>query len=368
MRVAEVHFNHSNYDPTSAPTGAFTIQDSSGRVITAPEWRDGRSDPAAYALKVIRSGVTIKARFSGGRPNDTSQIRAVPASGRSLQWGLDYAGAMRRGAAPRNVTFDSNGESELESFEIKIPPDSTVGVSDLMWNWQMDQSGRWVDVATTHHRIYFTADLPNPPWSRVYELVLPFPLIEAIGIACTWAAGATTVAESTARIVKAINSLPNQYYEATSVYVDLMPADAPFNLPAFLMDLGSASFHNECRGVAAVVVTFANMLGDTLCPLSIRAPMGSFQTRSILLLNSTTPEFTSFGRHEVGADQGVPVDDHIPVYDACLRFDGMPPVLAIRMPVGKADPGGFDYRQKLIADNQAATTFSVIPPRNVLVT
>ena len=368
MRVVEVHFNHNSYDPTSPPTGALTLQDSNGRVITAPEWRDGRSDPAAYALKAIRSGVTIKARFSGGRPNDTSQIRAVPASGRSLQWGLDYAGAMRRGAAPRSVTFDSNGESDLESFEIKTPPDSTVGVSDLVWTWQMDQSGRWVDVATTYHRIYFTADDPNPPWAMFYQLALPFPRIEAVEIACTWAAGATTVAESTARIVKAVNSLPNQHYEPTSVYVDLMPVDAPFNLPAFLMDLGSASFTNECRGVAAVVVTFANLLGDTLCPLVIRAPMGNFETRSILLLNSATPEFKLFGHHEVGADQGVPVDDLIPVYDACLQFDGMAPPLAIRMPVGEPNAGGFGYRQKLIANNQPATTFSVIPPRDVIVT
>ena len=78
MRVEEVHFNH---DANSATSDALNIRKTvSGDSIQAPEWKRGApAQPAAYAASALGAHDTIKARFSGGPPNEAREIRAVDA-------------------------------------------------------------------------------------------------------------------------------------------------------------------------------------------------------------------------------------------------------------------------------------------------
>jgi hypothetical protein len=269
------------------------------------------------------------------------------------------------GVKPRIVAFDPNGESGLHTFELSGHLDrARVGRTDVVWNWQQHVAGeRWLDIATTSHLVYVTLHAPGKPWLKATVEALDKPWAEAIDLACQWAADADSIADSTALIAEAIYSLPHQRYAADSVFVD--GASAPFNLTQYLHDVKlGADFTNECRGIAAALVTFANLMGDRLCPLQMWPTQGGKNdTQSIMLIGDDVFRSTLFTRHETATQQAIAASDLSPVFDACLKLDGHLTV-PLGMPLGHIDPNGLDYRFKLLRTGDF-DALQVLPPRGV---
>jgi len=372
MRVTEVHFNHN---PASHAGDALTIRyGMGGAVIAAPEWRDGVSHPVAYTAQTLRNSFTVKAAFFGGPPNGTMEIRAVATEiGRERT--LLPLGAVADplgGMLPKVVAFGATGKSGLETFVIKPgPSDDLVGAHDLVWDWQLFHAGEWRSFGTTRHRIFVLAGHPTPPWAiRASEVEnLEWPWVEALELACAWANGADTVELATERIVNVIHSLPNQVYNTASAFSD--STDDPFNLTSFMEEVKKASFNNDCRGTAGAVVTFANLLGASLCRLQVFNDLITFNTRSVRLIGPAPPPnfgwgFREWSFHELVTVQGVAVDEQLPVYDACLRLEDSPDNPVVRRPLGHVDPGGLDYLFKLIASGEDVENRVVRAPRPLI--
>ena len=369
MTVEEIHFNH---DPASMIADAMTIKYADGTVIAAPEWGGGRKHAAAYRAMTLKRPITIKARFSGGPPNGTRRIVAVPVFNHPLTGVPDLGHMADGGMMPKDVSFDAAGDSSLEEFDIKpISGDVAVGTHHLVWSWRFFKQGVWTEFKQTHHTIYVVLASPTAPWFQgaVEPAGRSYPWVEAIQFACQWADGALTVDRATELITNAINTLENQDYPLPDtdnrLFVDEF--DAPFNLTFFLNGLNSASFINECTGVTAAVATFGNLLGDRLCPLQMFKDSGTIRTQLIRLIGSNEtddPVQKDFGKHEAATRAGLPLDEHLPVYDACLRFaDGVSPDLPVAMPLSRLDLIG-GYLPRLIQTG-GFENFVLMPPRGV---
>jgi len=288
----------------------------------------------------------------------------------------------------RDVRFNEDGESGLVPFEIKgrkNPP--AVGAYDVGWLWQRRRGGRWVDCVRTNHRLFILAAVPAHPWGRATEAKaerVPWPA--AFELACQWASGATSVEESTDMIVKAINEHPKHIYDPLASEF-ASNKDNFFDLTHYMHQLTTAPVVRiDCRGTAAAVATFANLLGAELYPLVIKNSDGTFMTTKDFF-PFTGPDWTQFSNwafHEVAAVPGLipapvlPLSTFTPgipwppgfgedqvIHDAISHLDRAAPRPARGIPVGVTGAGGHDYRFLLID----AGTGDVLKPelrRNVI--
>src|SRR5687767_4721932 len=150
MQLEEVQFNHT---PASATNDAFTIcRDKTSGAIVAPEWRRNpvKNEPVAYARDAITGPVTIKVRFSGGPASSIRRIRAIDANApvnpggclgaiiySFLQWLNSVFGTIGDVLA-KNVTFNSSGDSALETFTLNssfLTPSGFVSKRNTVWKW-----------------------------------------------------------------------------------------------------------------------------------------------------------------------------------------------------------------------------------------
>jgi hypothetical protein len=212
--------------------------------------------------------------------------------------------------------------------------------------------------------------------------------VTALSKACAWAFGTTTVAGAAAAIATRINEHPKHFYDEDGTqYI----ADGKFLLTNYLSDLFNApDVIIDCTGIAAVMVTFANLLGADLMPLKIQnsTPATFFTTELIAAVgadwtNNADWVQENWGRHEVALVPNSLVDAQggqlpgvlVPgtplpqgpaegtlIYDASMHVDQAAPVVPIRMPLGSVAQGT-DYRFKLIdvGDGEAATPKAVRP-------
>ena len=389
MTVAEIHFNH---DTGSATNDAINLrQDGTlGSEIVAPEWVDGEpSQPMAYATGAITGAVTIKVKFKGGPIGAVLTIRAVrpPANAISATRSRGVLGDVKK----QPVRFNDSGQSALEVFELTdVIPHAHVGIFQTTWNWQVLENGDWQTFATTHHRTFVLPALPAAPWTQALKarVSIGLPWVIALDKACAWAFGTTTVNEATAAIATRINEHPKHIYDEDGTqYI----AGGQFLLTNYLADLDNApDFIIDCTGIAAVMVTFANLLGAGLMPLKIQnsTPATFFTTELIAPVGVDWTIngdwiFRQWGRHEVamipeslldaqgGQLPGVIVPGKplpqdpaagLLIYDASMHVDQAAPVLPIRMRLGSVAKGT-DYRFKLIdvGDGDAATPKAVRP-------
>jgi hypothetical protein len=389
MTVAEIHFNH---DPGSASADAINLRrdGTSGSEISAPEWVDGEpSKPMAYAAGAITGPVTIKVKFKGGPLGGVLNIRAVrpPANAISATRTRGVLGDVKK----RSVRFNDSGHSALEVFELTVDlAGASAGRFQTNWHWQAFHNGDWETFATTHHRTYLLPTLPTAPWNQAPKARanIGWPWVIALDKACAWAFGTTTVNEAAAAIATRINEHPKHLYDEDGTqYI----ADGRFLLTNYLEDLDNApDFIIDCTGIAAVMVTFANLLGADLMPLRIQnsTPATFFTTELIAPVGADWTInaewiFKNWGRHEVamvpsslldaqgGQLPGVIVPEKalpqapavgLLIYDASMHVDQSAPVLPIRMPLGSVAAQSH-YRFKLIdvGDGEAATPKAVRP-------
>jgi hypothetical protein len=368
MQVEEIHFNH---DTGGASADALTIRKGpGGSPIQAPEWRRGFTpQPAAYASAALGPTITIKARFSGGPPGGTRQIRALDAyvepsdPGGCLGWLVVLIASFIRAifgnvlgdAAAKTVAFDANGMSGLETFTLvnhKLKT-ASVGIRSTDWKWQQRpgtgkrKGPKWSTFDTSQHRIYTVLDTPAGPWTQGAGNDTLLPWTDALDKACAWAAGATTKDAAAAAVTRAVNTQPLQSYTPSTLF-----GFYTYHLSSYLGQLnGGAPFQLNCTDCADAVTTLSNLLGCDLW----EGRFFNMVTRKFLTLNGDpTVEASwvswSWGYHEIcwlGA-----VGQFASVYDGCLQLDMddnygdlvHDPLHPIKMTFGTTDPGHYKYR------------------------
>ena len=217
MQILAIKFNH---DPTAATSDALNIRRNASQFVTVPEWRQTASvnpedSPAAYSLADTQGHtLTIQAKFrrlEAGVQN--AEIRALDAGidpPVSVWWlalilrllrfllRLIFGGVLGE-VKPRTVSFQANGETAFETFELRHVRmwRLGVGVRDITWRWQyrLSAGDSWKDFGLTAHRIYSVLAVPTAPWqqSPYSGSNTQLPWTAVLDYACHWAKSATSL-------------------------------------------------------------------------------------------------------------------------------------------------------------------------------
>lgn len=351
LRLKEILFNH---DSSSANTDAFNIRKNEQDPLDLPEWRgvssNPKDSPAAYArFETEGKTLTIKANFTfDGADAQKVSICALDANFHrekpfganlsELEVGLlqdlvpNSKGNVLGSVQATPITL-STGETGFQSFnleDVRIQ-DAGVGIHDIVWRWQyqVDGTNDWLDLAVTIHRIYTVVRVPKAPWSQEHKPSnTQLPWIEVLDKACEWAGGAMNVDEAAERIARTVNGLgPTVIHfdncnHASSHYSD----SNNFDCTAFLRRLRGEPGHGprvNCTDCAAMVSSFSNSLGCDLeqSRMYPAEPLPAFGLRQHLRIG--LPEWTNIGAfvyHEVAWEGECRENDEL--FDACLHVDG----------------------------------------------
>lgn len=405
--LLEVVFNH---DIGSATTDALSTRRNAADPALPPEWRRdfGPAQPSAacYVRDAIAGPLVLRARFARRDPDvrrvEVRARRAVvpdlppfwlfllgaaaPRDPAAAYWyrlavALWLSGVIPASASPSNVlgdiepaevSFDASGLSGLVPLSLNGSLQNVpVGAYSVRWIWQCRHSPRdpWIDVAVTNHTIYLTLGPPTPPWTQgpFSPANLTLPWLEVLDVACRWAAGAQTLDECADRITRTVNALGRTVVQYDCVGPGSALLGSPhytvvpgiFDCTAFLERLRGGvgnGWYVNCADCAAIVATFANVLGCDLWeskmggvlpfPLNPTRAIGSSSWQSACAVGA-------YAVHEVAWKAQCREGDE--VYDACVELDGdsdptrppHTPLLPINMPF--AIPGAAGYRDRLVA-------------------
>ena len=364
VSLEAIKFNH---DPGAATSDALNIRRNETEAVTVPEWRKGVSilpddSPAAYAIKEIGDRqITIQARFKCVEPEtstvkkcvdpetNTVEIRAVDPT-KSLE---GRTGNALGEVVSRQIRFDSNGETQFETFTLDCIDLEKRGVSSSVttWIWQYRvEDSDWCPFTTTRHRVYTILEMPKCAWvQQPFDGRNPqLPWTEVLDYACEWAKGARDRDEAAARITKAVFDLGQSLvvYDSAPCYANFDNFDCTSLLSLFRDDRGMGQRFN-CEDCATIVSTFANVLGCDLWQSQIGL---GFNTHPIRLIGSAAFESTFFDYHEVAWKDCCSFEDDL--FDACMELDGdecpsEPPhegVLGIQTKFGTAQVGTYRFR------------------------
>jgi hypothetical protein len=349
-----------NHDPGAAVADAINIRRNETETVAIPEWGNGVSllpddSPAAYAIKAIGSGpITIKAKFKRVDAKITSvEIRAIDPARNPEPLPATEGNAIGE-VAERTITFDANGETDFESFELVNVDIHNRGVSSsvatLLWQFRLGASDNWSPLTTTHHRIYTLLDVPKCAWhQQPFDGRNPqIPWTEVLDYACQWATGAKELDEAAGRITQAVFDLGKTLvtYDGPSSYADLT-----FDLTSLLSLLRDGKGLGQtlnCEDCATIVSTFANALGCDLWQSRIGSSV--FTTNRIRLIGEPSFRRVDFNYHEVAWKDECSINDEL--FDACLQLDSDPkpsetpesPLLAVETIFGTIDPGNYRFR------------------------
>ena len=383
MTIKEIHFNHDRGNgaiPLSHAPGFG--RDGQASDITAPEWREGVSEPVAYARGEIRGPVTIKARFINGPPGVRVTIRAVGPIEPGLR--STEPGRMTTplgDVKPQVIAFDDRGESGLHELGLSGELHrARVGQMSVVWNWQRHVNAEtWRTFGTTFHYVSVTLHMPTKPWLKASVEAMVKPFAEALALACHWADGADTLDDSILKVAQAINQHPKLVYHKSGKQ---FAQDDKFLLSNLLHDLHYASSINiDCQGVANALVTFANLLGANLRVLHLEnrvTEAAAFTTNRVLALRGPTWGPQTWKWHELAVDPASPIFDSLGgflpgltmvdgqtldgpegtalrVYDANLHLNEPAPVFPIGIRLGNAGTTDQEYRDLFISSGTAAS-------------
>lgn len=350
LQLKAIQFNHNS---SCASCDAFNIRKNEQDLIEIPEWRRGMStkpehSPAAYAcLETQGNTLTIKANFSfeGASPQDVC-IRALdvnfhqePVSGSNLSAEevqllqnliTDPAGNVIGEVKPKTITVNA-GETGFQPFDLQRVRiwDAGVGVNDIVWRWQYCVNGTkdWIDLAVTTHRIYTVVQVPRGPWEQD-PTSTQLPWVEVLDFACDWASGTKNADDAAAMITRRVNGLgPNVIHfdmcnHASSHYSD----NNNFDCTAFLCRLRGKTGHGprvNCSDCAAIISTFANSLGCDLEQSPMWPPIPGlpfFPLNEHLRIGLPDRMSGGFIYHEVAWEGQAQESDE--VFDACVQVDG----------------------------------------------
>lgn len=377
VMVQMIAFNHRALGLEAGLSGAaqaLNLRRNALLPVAVPEWQRGVSfvaadSPAAYALdETIGRPVVILVRFARLWPQVVAlQVRAVqpalPGAQALLQASVNVLGEV----APQTVVFLPSGESAFVAFTLRNTRLAScgVGVHTVRWRWQyrFADAEPWIDFAATEHTVYTVLRMPRSPWAQqpAHPANTQLPWADALDYACRWAQGTRTPDEAATAITNAIYTLGQGLlsYEctigATAYALDY------FLLSEFIELLrggvGRGRYVN-CSDCAAMVATFANLLGADLWQSRMgslfTAPFGYFPVNPVRTIGSAfwgapCGWWPGWSFHEVAWSRDCGADDT--VFDGCLQLDAYPPY---RVPLQPANLrfgriGEWAYRDLLAA-------------------
>jgi hypothetical protein len=303
---------------------------------------------AAYARSQVNR-LTIAVQLSRTSTSSNNSVR-VSAQG----------GGILGSVAPDTIVFPAGKLlSDFKVFNLvgAAIGQANVGKQTITWDWSLTPEGGGTTQLQTSHEIYTLLSLPTCPWGQPGSTFPGFqvPWTDVLDWACTWASGATTLDEATARITREIHRLGQTKLEYdTRIGADphfIINGHRTFKCTKFL-NLLSSNTHIKalvnCTDCAIFVSSFTNILGGDL---NQSIMVRNFNTNLILEIGLTTPHATNFRFHEVAWK--VPSDANAGLFDSCLQVDAVEPtnnvfespMLALGIPLGSP---GTNYHRYLV--------------------
>ncbi len=358
VALAGITFDHGR-----GLAGAYTLplRWNAVEAVLLPEWAPGnrRAAPVAYVRDRLPASLVVLARFVSAETNPM-EIRA-----RSFTSGSPAAPPLPD-LPQRLVNFGPGGDSGWCSFPFAAEAlSSSVDVATGHWIWQRRAApgAPWEDFDASAHTVYVVLSRPTAPWrlSPASSTNQTLPRVDALDVACRWARGAAEPAEAATRITRAVNDLGGRILSYDSVVG--APHYTVLGAPQFLLDAfldrlaggpGVGPLVN-CSDCAAIVSTFANLLGTDLWQAKMGLVGEGFRLNPILAIGA--PDWSTvwgaFTFHEVAWSGRC--DEQETVFDACAQTDqdahpeGAPhtPSLPANQPFGT--PGSGEYRDQLAA-------------------
>ncbi|MET0386174.1 MAG: hypothetical protein ABW321_09465, partial [Polyangiales bacterium] len=337
-----------SYHDGSLQHDGLHLRSNFAQAAPSPRWQRGaaipdfRQAPAGYAIKeslgqVLALRIALQANGLGG-----AFVRAT---------GGGVLGPVRE----QFVSFDADGQSGLQTFQLTGPTfhQSGVGAHDVTFNWQWRtrKNEAWRELLVTRHRVYIVLEAPTLPWTQT-PTSTALPWTDALELACTWAAGATTRTEAARRIAE-------RYFDSGRVAYDTASGATfygivHYNLTEMLERLNGGvglGAKVNCTDSANTVSTLSNLLGCDLWQSRMGSAFALNAVISIGFRDWALPFGGGFSYHEVAWSGACAENDN--VFDACLKVDGDPdPTRAPRsalLPVDMrfGDGSALDYRQRL---------------------
>ncbi len=357
LSLEAIKFNH---DPLSAAADALNFRRNETDTVVVPEWRRGVTvlpddSPVAYAINAIgKHPITIKAKFKCVNPKIRSvEVRAIDPARNLEAFSVSEGNAIGE-VAEREITFNTSGETDFESFDLLNVDIHNRGVSSstttLVWQCRLRPSDNWLHLTTTSHRIYTILVIPKCAWRQqpFDGRNIQLPWTEVLDYACQWASGAKELDEAAGRITEAVFELGKSLvgYDGPPTYADLT-FDCASLLSLFRDDKGLGQRLN-CSDCATIVSTFANALGCDLWQSRIGS--GTFVTNAIRLIGLSSFARVDFNYHEVAWKDECSFNNDL--FDACLELDAdedptRPPQtgeLAIQTVFGTSMRGNYRFR------------------------
>jgi len=347
QRVTEISAIKFNFHTGEFENDALNIRKNYTTTVSTPSWQKGvtstyTDSPAAYAIKETQgNALAVRASFK--------------ANGLSAAY-IRATGGNRLGRPKeRLISFDSNGNSGYETFELENTTFHSHGVDryyvSWRWQWRLKPTDTWKDLDITKHRVFIILQEPTAPWAQTIGST-SLPWTDGLEIACKWAKGATTQDQAAGLITEEYNGCGMVSYDTTSGMT--IYGLSSFNLTEMIERLnggvGLGGIIN-CTDSACTVSTFANLIG---CDLWQSRMGSSFYMNEIIPIGYTTwsvPFWGGFGYHEVAWKGACTQNDNI--FDGCLKVDGdadptttpHTPLLPKNMLFG--DCGTMNYRLRL---------------------
>ena len=226
--------------------------------------------------------------------------------------------------------------------ECEIPVDASafraLGISwrRAIWHWQWGRTGRaGASLGSSEHLVFSTADSPTFPWSGTTSPASTEarPWAGPLALACEWAAGATSTVQAAKRVAALENNLPPgtgddwRYDAGGRTYLNPgLGKPLWFFCAAFVSavrDIDQTLPHRlSCYEAAAVVVTFANLLGCRLQPVVLgKTGCNDIRVNPIFPLGRSKQSGVTFQVHVAAADASAGTPQTALMYDSVLKLD-----------------------------------------------
>jgi hypothetical protein len=280
------------------------------RRVPQPEWTvEGESHPAA--IPGLTSVLALRVQLSCNDGSIRGCLRAMRVEGTL--------------ATPGHVpdtNIDFGGARQIE-VAIRVPVDTPhVEVGTIRWRWEVTAGVDCLPAGTSEHAIAFTLSSPQPPWGTTGSPGLTLPWWEVVHHACLAANGASDPEHAATLLAhQTFAAWRRSLYSwqgARHYVTDGSEEPAVFDCAAFvrLLETGRGPSLVDCSDLAAVLSTFANILGCCLQQVVI----GGAMTLNPILLSGRDrwdSRFGEFGIHEFTVTgQREP---EMRVWDGCLQ-------------------------------------------------
>ena len=309
--------------------------------LVAPQWtRGGPSLPAAFPRLATKVGLT--AELASGVPRGAGALRNRRAGGT-----LSSVGALAE------TPLDFAGGT-MATIALDVPVlNPRVDVGTVAWAWEYRDGGTWHDAGTSEHEIAMTLGPPTAPWTGMH------PWWEVVRHACQGARGAANVADAASKMAHhtfhAFGGSAYHWDGSTNYATNGREKPRAFDCATFLRLLAGEHLPDEvdCSDLAAVLSTFANILGCSLDQIAIGQPL---ELNPVLLANHREwgNRLDRFGIHEFAVTGAAA--PKLKVWDGCLQVSsaGAPASPGTTAPVPADVPAGMPlptYLKRLLFRN-----------------